>query len=63
MIDMEDKTGQPRDEQEILEALRAVQETLIKHAIVLPLITVHAGIIMDCLRECLDRRGKEELHG
>jgi len=46
-----DKTGQLRSDEEIQEALNAVKEILIKQPLVLPLFTIHAGIIMDCLRE------------
>jgi len=48
MIDM---TGQPRDDEELQEAIDCVKTIMVKHALVLPLFTVHAGIILDCLRE------------
>jgi len=48
---MVDKTGQPRSDKDIQEAIGAVKECIIKHAIVLPLFTLHAGMILDCLRE------------
>ena len=46
-----DKTGMPRSDNEIQEAIDVVKEVLIKHSTVLPMLTVHCGIIMDGLRE------------
>lgn len=60
-IEVIDMTGQPRSDQEIKEALRVVREILIKQSRVLPLFTVHAGIIMDCLKECLGARRQPKL--
>ena len=57
---MVDRTGQPRDDKEIDEAINAVEQIMVKHATVLPLFTVHAGIIRDCLIELRVRRLKEE---
>lgn len=57
-----DMTGQPRSDEDIQDALNAVNEIMVKHAMVLPLFTVHAGTIRDCLRE-LQRRRKEEPGG
>jgi len=48
---MIDKTGEPRSDEELQEAIDACKEIIVKHTLVLPLFTVHAGIIMDCLRE------------
>jgi len=48
MIDM---TGQPRSGEELQEAIDCVKTILVKHSTVLPLFTVHALTIMDCLRE------------
>lgn len=56
---MEDLTGTPRSDKEIEEAIRAVKEILIKQPLVLPLLTVHGGIIRDGLKELLLRRQKE----
>ena len=55
---MIDRTGQPRRNEEIQEAIDAVLQIMIKQPLVLPLFTVHAGIILDCLRELQDRRAK-----
>ena len=57
---MIDKTGQPRDDEEIDEAIYAVETIMVKYSTVLPLFTVHAGIIRDCLIELRVRRLKEE---
>jgi len=51
-----DQTGQPRSNQEIHDALEAVTEIMLKKPLVLPLFTVHAGIIKDALTELLQRR-------
>ena len=53
-----DKTGQPRTDKEIHEALDAIKEIMVKQPLVLPLFTVHAGIIRDCLTELLFLREK-----
>jgi len=51
-----DRTGQPRTDEEIQEAINAVTEIVIKHPLVLPFFTVHAGTIRDCLKELQLRR-------
>ena len=56
---MVDKTGQPRSDKDLQDAINAVTEIMVKHATVLPLFTVHATIIRDCLLE-LQRRRKAE---
>lgn len=48
-----DKTGQPCSDEEIQEALKAVEEIMVKHATALPLFTLHAGIIRAALKELL----------
>ena len=53
-----DKTGQPRSDRELQEAIDCVKELMIKQPLVLPLFTVHAGIIHDCLLELQKRRQK-----
>ena len=55
-----DRTGQPRADGEIDEAISAVETIMVKHATVLPLFTVHAGIIRDCLIELRVRRLRDE---
>ena len=55
-MEMVDKTGQPRSDEELQEAINCVKTIIVKHALVLPLFTVHAGIILDCLRELQERR-------
>ena len=53
---MEDKTGKLRSDEEIQEAVVCVTTIMIKHPTVLPLFTVHAVLILDCLRELQTRR-------
>ncbi len=48
---MVDMTGQPRSDEDLQDAINAVTEIVVKHAMVSPLFTVHAGIIRDCLLE------------
>lgn len=55
---MIDKTGQPRSDKELQEAINCIKTIMLKHALVLPYLTVHAGIIKDCLEE-LQRRRRE----
>ncbi len=52
-----DKTGQPRSDKELQEAIDCVNQIMVKQAMVLPLFTVHAGIIRDCLIELQRLRG------
>ena len=59
---MVDRTGQPRDDEEIDEAINAVEIIVVKYSTVLPLFTIHAGIIRDCLIELKVRRIKEEAY-
>ena len=51
MSSMIDMTGQPRDDEELQEAIDCVKTIMVKHSLVLPLLTVHAGIIINCLEE------------
>jgi len=48
---MVDKTGQPRDDEELQEAIDCVKTIMVKHPTVLPLFTVHALLILNCLEE------------
>ena len=50
MIDM---TGQPRSDEELQEAIDCVKTIMVKHSTVLPLLTIHALTIVDCLSELL----------
>jgi len=59
MTSMVDKSGEPRTDKELEEALQCVREIMVKQPLVLPLFTVHAGIIMDCLQELRIRRALE----
>jgi len=46
-----DRIGQPRSDEELQEAIDACKQIMIKQPLVLPLFTVHAGIIVNCLQE------------
>ena len=54
----EDTTGQPRSDEDLQEAITACKTILVKHSLVLPLFTVHAGIIIECLEELKFIRGR-----
>ena len=56
MSGMVDKTGEPRSDEELQEAIDCVKTIMVKHSTVLPLFTVHALLILDCLRELQARR-------
>lgn len=51
MVGFIDKTGEPRSDEDLQEAINCVNEIMVKQPTVLPLFTLHAGIIRDCLRE------------
>lgn len=51
-----DKTGQPRSDEDLQEAIDACKQIMVKQPLVLPLFTVHAGIIINCLEELQDLR-------
>jgi hypothetical protein len=55
-----DRTGQPRRDEEIDEAISAVEVIMVKHSMALPLFTVNAMCIRDCLIELKVRRMAEE---
>jgi len=46
-----DKTGQPRSDEELQEAIDCVKTIMVKHSTVLPLFTLHALLILNCLEE------------
>ncbi len=48
-----DRTGEPRSIEELYEALDAVTLIMVKQPLVLPLFTVHSGIIRDALVELI----------
>lgn len=56
MVEMVDKTGEPRSDKDLQDAINCINEIMVKHPMVLPLLTVHAGIIRDCLLELQKRR-------
>ena len=51
MVEMIDKSGEPRSDEDLQDAINCVNEIMVKHPLVLPLFTVHASIIRDCLLE------------
>lgn len=59
MTEMVDKTGEPRSDKDLQDAISCINEIMIKHPTVLPLLTVHAGIIRDCLLELQERRKEQ----
>ena len=46
-----DKTGQPRSDEELQEAIDCVKTVMVKHPLVLPFFAVHALTILNCLEE------------
>lgn len=50
-MEMRDESGQPRSDEDLQEAIDCVKQIMVKQSTVLPLFTVHAGIILDCLQE------------
>jgi len=48
---MVDMSGQQRSDEELQEAIDCCKTIVVKHSLVLPLFTVHAGIIINCLEE------------
>lgn len=57
---MVDMTGQPRSDEELQEAIDCINEIMVKHALVLPLLTVNAGTIRGCLIELQQRRNADK---
>ena len=53
---MVDMTGQPRSDEELQEAIDCISTIMVKHAAVLPLLTLHAMCIRNCLMELQQRR-------
>lgn len=56
-----DKSGQPRSNEDLQEAVDVVKQIMIKQPFVLPLFTIHAGIILDCLEELQGQRKLKEV--
>ena len=50
-MEMIDESGKSRSDEDLQEAIIAVRQIMIKQPLVLPLFTIHAGIIFDCLQE------------
>lgn len=53
---MEDRSGQPRSDQDLQEAIDVINAIMVKHPLVLPILTVHAMDIKDCLLELQGHR-------
>lgn len=51
-----DRTGQPVTDEELDEALKAVETILVKHSLVLPLFTINSMSIRRALIELKQRR-------
>ena len=51
MAEMIDMSGQPRSDEELQEAIDVCKQIMVKSALVLPLFTVNAGTIVNCLEE------------
>jgi len=49
--EMIDKTGEPRSDEELQEAIDCVKTIMVKQPTVLPFFTVHALLILNCLEE------------
>lgn len=56
---MVDMSGQPDSDDDIQDAINCINTVMVKHATVLPILTVHAGIIRRCLLELQRRRAKD----
>jgi len=50
-MEMIDETGKPRSDEELQEAIGCVKTIMVKHPTALPLFTVHALLILNCLEE------------
>ena len=53
---MLDMTGTPRSDKDIEDAINTIKVVMIKHSFKIPILTVHSGIILDCLKELQERR-------
>ena len=51
MVEMVDDSGKPRSDEDLQDAINCISEVMVKHSFVLPMLTVHGGIIRDCLLE------------
>ena len=56
---MIDESGKPRSDKDLQEAIDCINVVMVKHATVLPILTVHAGVIRDCLIELKQRRNQD----
>ncbi len=54
MIDM---SGQSDSDEDLQDAINCIATIMVKHPMVLPLLTVHAGVIHRCLKELQALRG------
>ena len=56
---MIDESGKPRSDEDLQEAIDCINMVMVKHSLVLPILTVHAGTIRDCLLELQQRRNQD----
>ncbi len=56
---MVDMTGRPRSDEELQEAIDCITTIMVKHATVLPMLTVNALCIRNCLQELQQRRYRD----
>ena len=56
MFGMIDKTGEPRSDEELQEAIDCVKTIMVKQPTVLPFFAVHALLILNCLEELQNLR-------
>lgn len=55
-----DKTGQPRSDKDLQEAIDVCKEIAIKHTLALPILTIHIMDIINLLEELKTYRAKLE---
>ena len=48
---MVDMSGQARSDEELQEAIDCIKTVMLKHSLVLPMLTVNSGTILNCLEE------------
>lgn len=51
IVEIVDKTGKPRSDEDLQEAIDTVRTIMVQQPLVLPLFTIHAMDIMECLLE------------
>ncbi len=59
---MLDMTDTPRSDKDIEDAIFTINLVRVKHPSKIPLLTVHCGVIADCLKELQQRRKSDAQH-